>query len=76
MKTYKIERRMFKVKTGWFKSEMKPMWCLVECGVHTIYTNGGSQVYADEMNYETVILKSEDKSYIEQELVNYEWCNQ
>lgn len=64
MKTYTIERRMINVKTGWFKRERKPMWCLVKHGSWT-------DSWFDVRDYHSVILQSEDKDYIEQELNNF-----
>ena len=71
MKTYSIERRIIKVKKGWFGSEKVPMWCLVENGVAYDFTNGGNQVYCEPYKYSIVILKSTDKDYIEEELKNF-----
>ena len=59
MKSYKIERKMVKVKTGWFSSEIKPIWCLVEV------------VDVDELEYSHTVLYSEDKEYILEELANF-----
>ena len=71
MTTYTIERRMVKVQSGWFSTKEVPMWCLVEHGVRYEYTNGGSQVYCDSYNYSKVILQSEDKDYVIEELKNF-----
>lgn len=67
MKTYTVERRIFKIKTGWFKSELKPLWCLVETGEHIDY----SDHWCDTRSYSCVILKSEDKAYVDQEFLNF-----
>lgn len=66
-KTYTIERRMISVKKSWFRQERKPMWCLVEHGTYVDY----SDRWFDTFDYNTVILHSEDKEYIEQELLNF-----
>lgn len=72
MKSYKIERKMVKIKTGWFSSEIKPMWCLVECGTHLVSSyGGGSSVDVDELEHSSTILYSEDKDYILEELANF-----
>ena len=72
MKSYKIERRMIKIKTGWFSSELKPMWCLVEYGKQLVSSYcGGSSVDVEELEYSTTILYSEDKNYILEELNNF-----
>ena len=71
MKTYTIERRMVKVKTGWFSSKNVPMWCLIEHGTYYEYTNGGNQVYCDSFDDSKVVLQSEDKEYIIEELKNF-----
>lgn len=67
MKEYTLERRMINVKTGWFKSEVKPMWCLVESGKYYDY----DYYCSGYVDYSAVILQSEDKAYIEQELANF-----
>lgn len=67
METYTIERRMINVKTGWFKRERKPMWCLVEYGQYFDY----HYYCLETVDYHAVILQSEDKEYIEQELTNF-----
>ena len=67
MKYYVVERRTFKVKTGWFKSELKPLWCLVEYSDYIDY----SDHWCDVRSYSSVILKSEDKDYIDQEFLNF-----
>lgn len=61
---YTVERRMLTVKTGWFKKQRKPMWCLVERGTWT-------DNWLDDHDYSIVILSSEDKSYIDQEFLNF-----
>lgn len=71
MKTYTIERRMVKVKTGWFSSKNIPMWCLIEHGTRYEYTNGGNQVYCDSYDYSKVVLQSEDKENVIEELKNF-----
>ena len=72
MKSYKIERKMVKIKTGWFSSELKPMWCLVEYGTRFVSSyGGGSSVDVDELEYSSTILYSEDKNYILEELNNF-----
>lgn len=69
---YKVERRMCKLSTGWFTSKTIPMWCLVEYGsVYVCSYGGGSSVDIDGLPYEKVVLKSEDKNYILQELANF-----
>ena len=70
-KTYKIERRVIDVKTGWFKSEKQMIWCLVECGTRVYYSHGGSRVDADEFDYNDVIFKSEDFDVVQQEYNNF-----
>lgn len=67
MKTYSIERKLVKIKKGWFSSELKPMWCLVEHGNYVDY----SDHWCDTIDYSAVILHSEDKEYIEQEFLNF-----
>ena len=71
MKTYTIERRVVKVKNGWFSSKDVLMWCLIEHGTYYEYTNGGNQVHCDSFDYSKVVLQSEDKEYITEELKNF-----
>ena len=72
MKTFKIERRLVKVKKGWFLKQYIPMWCLVEYGKHTILDSSGyGGVDVREADYNKVILQSEDLEYIKQELLNF-----
>ena len=47
------------------------MWCLVEHGTRYEYTNGGNQVYCDSYDYSEVVLHSEDKENIIEELKNF-----
>lgn len=68
MKHYKIERRIVDVKKGWFKKDSKPMWCLVEYGVHT---HDDYMLGSIDFDYNRVILKSEDLEYIKQEYDNF-----
>lgn len=73
---YKIERRIEDVVKNrkWLffcEYEKVPVWCLVEYGTYHVYSNGGSQVYIDEFDYQKVILKSQDEDYIKQEFRNF-----
>lgn len=67
-KTYKIERRMIDV-SKWYQSyKLVPMWCLIECGTRWFYSNGGSSIDVDPIDYERILLKSEDYDTIKKEL--------
>lgn len=67
-KSYKIERRIYDISKWWQKPNKVAYWCLVEYGTRYFYSNGGSTVDVDEIEYEKVILKSEDYSIIKKEL--------
>lgn len=67
-KSYKMERRMIDISKWYQSSKLVPMWCLIECGKRYYYTHGGNCVDVDELDYEKVLIKSEDYDTIKKEL--------
>ena len=66
-KSYKIKRRMIDISKWYQRSNLVPMWCLIECGTRWFYSNGGSSVYVDPFDYEKVLIINEDYDTIKKE---------
>lgn len=66
-KSYKIERRMIDISKWYQRSNLVPMWCLIECSTRWFYINGGASVDADPVDYEKILMINEDYDTIKKE---------